>query len=141
MYYCDLSIAHVPRLRAANWQFKESEGANAAQARMQFSKMLHMACPFVMHVPEVPMFRNKQTTLGARLAARLSGPDVKAFAYVSAAEIEAMRSRPLSVLPFAEDFLKVTSANVRKPFRYNAVSARLSTRILHKLEMLLKHRR
>lgn len=139
MYYCDVVIAHVERLREIGWHFCESETANAELARTHFSKMLQMANPFVMHVPEVPVFRDKTTTFGSRLAIRLVGSDVKAFNYMSEPSVTAMRKRDLSEAPFAEDFLTTKNAKVAVPYRYNAVSSRLYTRVLHKIEDRFRH--
>lgn len=135
MYYCDVVIAHVERLRNVNWRFLDSETSNAELARSHFSKMLQMANPFIMHVPEVPVFRGKKTTLGSRLSTRLVGSDVKQFEYMAEDEVACMRSRNLDdQLPFAEDFLQTKNKKVGRPFRYNAVSTRLYTRLLHKIE-------
>ena len=138
MYYCDVVIAHVDRLRAVNWQFQMSETDNAELARTHFSKMLQMAHPLIMHVPEVPAVRGKKTTVGSRLAARLVGPDVKSFDYMSGDQIVAMRSRNLKVIPFAEDFLHTKNRNVGRPFRYSATSVRSYTSTMHKIEQFLR---
>ncbi len=137
MYYCDVVIAHVERLRAVGWQFQETETANAELARSHFSKMLQMAHPFVMHVPEVPVFRGRKATLGSRLASRRVGSDVKAFHYMTEEEVAGMRARDIVRLPFAEDFLTTQNGAVRRPFRYNAVSTFWVTRVLHRLELVL----
>lgn len=138
MFYCDVVIAHVDRLRSVNWQFADSETANAEQARKHFSKMLQMAHPFVMHVPEVPVFRGKKTTIGSRLATKLVGADVKSFVFMSGDDVEAMRCRDLNDAPFAEDFLVTKNKKVGRPFRYNAVNSRAYTRVLHKIEQTIK---
>jgi len=134
MYYCDVVLVHVERLKSVGWVFEDSETSNALQARKHFSKMLQLADPFVMHVPEVPVFRGKKSTLGARLAEKAVGTDVKQFQIMTNSAVADMRERRLSLAPYAEDFLSTTNPNVRKPYNYNAINSHLYTRILHKLE-------
>lgn len=134
MYYCDVVLANVARLKSVAWTFKESETSNAFQAKAHFSKMLQLADPFVMHVPEVPVFRGRTSTFGARLAEKVVGSDIKQFQIMSDLQVTEMRSRSLSLSPYAEDFLCTVNPKVRTPYTYNAINARLYTRILHKLE-------
>ncbi len=136
--YFDVAVAHVARLRAADWRFAASEHANVLQAREAFGDMPVMAEPFVFYCPEVPIFRNRGRSLASRMAARLTGPDVKAFADMTDAEMHAFRARPLDRWPVAEDFLHPLNPRVRRPFVYADVRARWWLRVLHKLEQALK---
>ncbi len=134
MYFTDVVIAHVGRLRAAAWAFLTGETANADQARRRFPRMTQMAHPFSMNVPQVPVYRGKRKTLGVRLAERIAGQGVKAYRPMSPDEVARFRSRDLSEYPFAEDFL-TTFEEVRRPFVFNSVNIRWYTRALHKLEL------
>lgn len=139
MFYNDISVAHVGRLRAAGWRFHPSERANAEAARdAGFARMLVLGDPFVFFCPEVPFFRFKDQTLGARWADRILGRDVRRFTDMSAQEMQDFRARPLSQLPFAEDFLTPQNPGVRRPFVYKSVNARWYTRALNKLELALR---
>lgn len=137
MYYTDVVVAHVGRLREGKWSFLTGETANADQARRHFPRMGQMAHPFSMNVPEVPVYRGKKKTLGVRLAERIAGIGVKAYRPMTPDEVARMRSRDLSEYPFAEDFL-ATEIPVRRPFVFNSVNIRWHTRVLHKLELLLR---
>ena len=57
VYYNDVFIAQVSRLKDAHWHFAQSEGANAIKAKSLFSPMMIMAHPFAMYVPETPIYR------------------------------------------------------------------------------------
>lgn len=134
MFYCDVVLVHVDRLKLADWCFLESETNNAHQASKRFSKMLQLADPFVMHVPQVPVFRGKKSTVGSRLAEKVVGCDVKAFQIMADLDVEKMRERSLNLAPYAEDYLNTINSKVRKPYSYNAINARWYTRFIHKLE-------
>ncbi|MDZ7617789.1 MAG: glycosyltransferase family A protein [Patescibacteria group bacterium] len=137
MYYTDVVVAHVGRLRAVNWAFLTGETANADLVRQFFPRMTQMAHPFSMNVPEVPVYRGKKKTMGVRLAERIAGMGVKAYRPMTAEEVARMRARDLSVYPFAEDFL-TTEIPVRRPFVFNSMNIRWYTRALHKLELRLR---
>ncbi len=136
--YFDVAVAHVARLRAADWHFAPGEHANVLRARVDFADMPVMADPFVFYCPEVPIFRNRGRSLASRLAARVTGPDLKAFADMTDTETQAFHARPLDQWPVAEDFLRPLNPRVRRPFVYADVRARWWLRVLHKLEQALK---
>lgn len=139
MYYCDVVIAKVDRLREKGWCFSNSETLNAERAREHFSKMLQMASPFIMHVPEVTLYRKKMKTYGARLADKIVGEGVKNFLFMSEGQVDLLRRRDKQgAYPYAEDFIQTESSGVQKPFQYSAVNVRLYTRVLHKLEYKLR---
>jgi glycosyltransferase involved in cell wall biosynthesis len=123
IWFNDVHIAHAPRLRSAGWEYVPGEIANAAQAHAKFDKMGVWADPIMMHLPSVPVFRGKQKTWSMRMADRLLGTDPKPYRPLTREQTDALCSRPLSVLPFAEDFLDCTDPKVKKPFHYSSVSA------------------
>lgn len=134
--YNDIAIVNVARLKAIRWQFFNSEGQNGAEARKHFSMMMWMAHPFIMHVPEPPVFRYKINTLASRIAA--SSIKSQFFKTMKTEEVRTMRSRPLSEIPFAEDFLHTQNPRVGKPYIYSNVRARFYIRALNKVEFLFK---
>ena len=134
--YSDIAIANVARLRAVRWRFFNGEGRNDTEARKYFSMMMRMAHPFVMHVPEPPVLRYKINTLARRIANNSIKP--KYFKTMELKEVRAMRSRPLSRMPIAEDFLHTQDPTVRKPYVYSNVRAKFYIRILNKCEFLFK---
>lgn len=138
--YFDVHLAHVPRLRAANWVYDAAgEGTIAAHARDLFGPMPVMADPIAFFCPEVPFFRHRdKKTLAARIAGRVLGPGLKAFHDMTPAEVAALKARDLSVWPVAEDFLRPTDPRTRRPFVYKDVKARLWLYALHKVEQRLR---
>ncbi len=132
--YVDAMIADVAKLRQVNWRFAGSERANAAQARGLFADMPYMADPFLFYCPEVPIFRNRQQSLSARIAARLTGDDVKAFHDLGEDEVQRLVRRPLSDWPTAEDWLQPVNPNVRRPFVFKDVKVRWWLNLLNKIE-------
>lgn len=132
--YADVVIAHVGRLRAAGWRFVPGEVANAEQAARAFGPMGFMAHPFVMFLPEVPVYRGQRMTWAVARAQRLGGAQPKGYAALDEAELAAFLARDLSVLPVAEHFLRCSDPRVRRPFQYSAVNAYPALRVLHKLQ-------
>jgi len=138
--YFDVCIGHVAQLRAAGWQFGNSERGNVQQARRLFSDMPTLGEPFIFYLPEVPVFRNRRKSLAARIAARLTGPGVKAFRDMTAAEVARFATRPLSQWPVAEDFLTPCDPTVRRPFVYRDVKRTWWLALLHRAESWVRRR-
>ena len=134
--YADIAVLHVARLRRIGWQFAASEEANGNLADRLLGDMVQAAEPWVFYVPEEPAYRGRVLTLGAKLAARMSGNQVKSFKDMSPQAAEAFAHRDLSVYPFAEDFLDTVDPTVRKPYKFNAYRTRWLPLILNKLELL-----
>lgn len=134
--YADIAVLHVARLRQSGWQFAPSEETNGALADQLFGDMIQAAEPWVFYVPEEPAYRGRVLTLGAKLAVRMSGNQVKSFKDMSPQASQAFAQRDLSVYPFAEDFVDTVDPRVRKPYKFNAYRTRWLPLILNKLELL-----
>jgi glycosyltransferase involved in cell wall biosynthesis len=136
--YADVVIAHTQRLKACGWRFRDSELANAAEAQEQFGLMGFMAHPFVMFLPQVPVYRGKQKTWAVTQAEQWSGREPKCFAEQPPEKWRQFKQRPLSQLPVAEDFLECTDSRVKKPYQYSAVNAYWLLRVVHKIILLFR---
>lgn len=134
--YADIAVLHVARLRQSGWRFEGSEEANGALADRLFGDMVQAAEPWVFYVPEEPAYRGRVLTLGAKLAVKMAGNQVKSFRDMSEQASAAFAQRNLSVYPFAEDFVDTVDPTVRKPYKFNAYRTRWLPLILNKLELL-----
>lgn len=134
--YADIAVLHVARLRESGWRFEGSEEANGALADRLFGDMVQAAEPWVFYVPEEPAYRGRVLTLGAKLAVKMAGNQVKSFRDMSEQASAAFAQRNLSVYPFAEDFVDTVDPTVRKPYKFNAYRTRWLPLILNKLELL-----
>ena len=137
-HYMDICIAHVPRLRQHGWKFADTELGNDAQAKAHFERMGLMADPFVMYLPDVPVYRGRRQTLSARLAAKIAGPAPKEFRPLTGDESAAFKARDTAILPFAEDFLECPGHKVKRPFQYSATRVFRLLHSTHKLELSLQ---
>jgi glycosyltransferase involved in cell wall biosynthesis len=133
--YADIALLHVGRLRERSWQFAASEADNGLLADQLWADMIQAAEPWIFYVPEEPAYRGRVLTFGAKLAAKMAGNQVKAFRDMSLQETLAFAQRPLSVYPFAEDFVNTIDPHVRKPYKFNVYRTRLLPLILNKLEL------
>lgn len=138
--YSDAVVADVGRLRRAGWQFSSSEVENAWQAQQLFGAMGFMAHPFVMFLPQVPVYRGRRTTWAVAFAERLGGVDPKGFETLRGLELETFLQRDLAELPVAERYLRCTDPSVPLPFQYSAVNAFPLLRIAHKFEQWLRRK-
>lgn len=136
--YADVCIAHVARLRAANFDIVDKEHNNVALAKATFSQMPVMSAPFVFYCPEVPTFRNRRRPMAGHIAgqmARLARQSARlGFVDMTAGEVAAMRARDRAIWPFAEDFLTQQNPKVRKPFVFQDFQGPLALRILQRVE-------
>ncbi len=137
--YCDMVIGHSQRLRAGGWQFLSSEKDNAAQATERFGQMGCMANPFVMYLPQVPVYRGKEKTRAVQLAEKWSGSQPKRFVQLDPDIWQRFKRRPLEQLPVAEEFLQCEDPRVKKPYTYSAVNAYWPLRVWHKLTLFFTH--
>ncbi len=136
--YRDISICDVEKLRAIDWRYGISERSCAQSARAAFGPMPLMADPFVAFVPEVPTFRARNRTLGAQIAERILGRQVKPFEDMTDATVQRLKQRsPVSPVP-ASDFLVVAGGKAKPPYEPNAVDVFRVTRFLNKMEVALR---
>ena len=138
-HYTAISILDRSRLIAAGWRFEKTEGDNARQAmRLGLAPMAHLDRPFAAQLPEVPTSRWGRPTLGARIAARLDGPEVRGFRDLTAREAADLGGGAQP--PLAEDVLTPTHPRTRRPFVHKGVNARGWTRALNRAELMLRRR-
>ncbi|MBY5994085.1 glycosyltransferase [Ferrimonas balearica] len=136
--YADVVIGHTQRLKARGWRFSRSEQDNAHQAQRHFGLMGFMAHPFVMFLPQVPVYRGKTKTWAVATAERWSGREPKRFLERPPEHWRQFKARPLSELPVAETYLQCEDRDVKTPYQYSAVNAYWPLRALHKLTLMLK---
>ena len=137
--YSDVSLWHVPRLKAANWKVGSDEGSNVVRARMSFADMPLLKDPFVFFCPEVPFYRNRDQTIASRLAKVATSPHVKHFLDMSAQEIMDLRARPVDNLPVAEDWLTPNDPSVKKPFALRDVNKNILLSTIYDLEVFISN--
>ncbi len=133
--YADVVIADVTRLRHVNWQFAAGEIGNAEAAQQHFGAMGFMLNPFVMFLPQVPVYRGKKKSFAVALAEKYSGDQPKAFAAMTELQLQQLLQRDASTLPVAEHFLSCIDQTVKTPFQYSAVNAYPLLRALHKISL------
>jgi len=133
--YADVVLAHRDRLKRAKWEFLPSEVANAQQAMNKFGRMGFMASPFVMFLPEVPVYRGNNKTFAVRVSEKRKGLEPRAYEPMTSEQVQALRERDLKQLPVAEHYLTTSNPNVKKPFEYSQVNVSPTLRVLHKIEL------
>ncbi|NQX90245.1 MAG: glycosyltransferase family 2 protein [Halioglobus sp.] len=138
-FYSDVCVAHRERLKQSDWKFIHGEDETAEIARKMFGPMGLMVFPFMMYLPEVPVFRYGKLTFSEALYKMIYGFKVNAFHIMDAAQTHSFLARDLKeLLPFAEDFLQ-TSESVRcKPFVYNLMEVNRFWTKLHALEIRIR---
>lgn len=134
--YSDIVIVHRQRLVDQDWQFAASEKDSASKAKALFGEMGFMAHPFVMYLPQVPVYRGKVKTSAVALAEKWSGTEPKRFLEKSSEFWQQFKQRDLSQLPVAETFLNCCDEKISKPYQYSAVNAYPLLRVWHKLTLL-----
>ena len=135
MYFTDICVGHAGRLKAKGYRYQSNESTSGIEARRHFSKMGTMAHPFMMSLPQVPIYRGKAKTWAVSRAEKLLGTAPKSFVPWTEAETRAFLERDLKELPFAEDFLKCVGAPPKIPFVKESVNAFPMLRLIHKLEL------
>jgi hypothetical protein len=134
--FSDVCIAHVARLRNADFAILDGEGQNEQQAKRKFSQMPLMSTPFAFYCPEVPTFRNRKRLLSGQFARIMRRQNGLGFHDLTKSQVGALRSRDLSIWPFAENFLSPQNPQVRRPFVFQDFQGPIALRVLAKIEYL-----
>jgi len=137
--YYDVVLCHVPRLRAAGWQFENTEVANMTQASKLFGEMPILRNPVMFFCPEVPFFRDRKQSLAARILEKRRKVN-PVFHDMAEEDITQLKKRHLSLLPYAEDWLTPTLQGLRRPFVFKDVKASLWLSFLYAVETKLLRR-
>lgn len=133
--FSDVSIARIDRLRAVAWEFEHREKSNEARARKHFGKMGFMRNPFLMWLPNVPAYRGKTRTLALRIGEKWRNSGYYPFVTMSEDERAEFIARGASVLPVAEDFLRLQHGQLPEPWVYYPLERINPLRHLNRLEL------
>ncbi|TRX58155.1 glycosyltransferase family A protein [Thalassomonas sp. M1454] len=139
VYYSDICIANVDRLKAANWNFISSEKDNSKQALENFEAMGFMVNPFLMYLPSAPAYRGKMKTFGHKLAEKKNLCGFHPLKYMTDDEIQKLKQRDVKQLPFAEDFLHLKEGDLPTPWIMNPFQGTKICKPLHKLELTIRN--
>lgn len=135
--YWDVILADTAKLRAANWTFQESERDNQIQARGLFRCAPYLADPFVSYCPEVSVYRNRKLYLSSRIVDLERQGAICRYIPMTADENRAFTTRPLDIMPLAEDFLKTDPSDVKRPFEDHDYARTWWLKALYKVESRL----
>lgn len=136
--YTDVAIISPTRLRAAGWNFQQSELENGIMAKQKFGLMPQLSNPFCFYLTDEPAYRGKVLTIGAKLAFRLAGNTIKNYLDMSPDAARLFVNRSTSIRPYAEDFIETVDPTVPKPYKFNGYRNSWLTLLLNKIELLTR---
>lgn len=138
-FYSDICITHVGRLREVRWKFMPRESLNEKQAREKFATMAYLANPFVAWLPAAPAWRGKQQTLALRLGEKRQRCGFYPFVSMSDEESLAFCARDRTVLPVAEQCLRLdSSVALKQPWVYHPLQGSRWLKWLNSAELKLR---
>tara|TARA_R110002072_G_scaffold13637_3_gene57375 strand:+ start:6689 stop:7642 length:954 start_codon:yes stop_codon:yes gene_type:complete len=138
-FYSDICIAHVGRLRAVRWKFLPRESLNEKQAHEKFATMAYLANPFVAWLPSAPAWRGKQRTLALRLGEKYQRCGYYPFLSMTDEESLAFCARERTVLPVAEQCLRLdSSVALKQPWVYHPLQGSRWLKWLNSAELKLR---
>lgn len=142
MYYSDIAILHVGRLRACGWRFAHDELDNEFAAQALFGRMAYMADPLAMWLPNARAYRNRSKTLAFRLGERLGRSGLYPLRILDTPEVAALRERDhAGTPPLAEHFLEPREGRLPHPWPFHPLKRWRLLRRLDELEEALKRLR
>lgn len=110
--YADVGITHIKRLKAINWTFETRERTNKEKAYALHLKRIFPFTPIFMHVPYPVMYRK------GRIKLKFPSPFISRgkvkFENMTPKEIRQMDERPLEIIPYARDLLRVQGLGLAK---------------------------
>lgn len=138
VYYSDISITTLSRLRDAGWRFLSGEFENERQAARLFEEMGYLFAPFVMWLPNPPAYRNKKKSLAFSIAEKINKAGLYPFSIMSIDEVSRLKSRSTQELPIAEHYLETTVSGAKRPWIFHPLRRSRLLRRLDRLEAILK---
>lgn len=138
VYYSDISVSTIDRLRSVGWRFLESELENELQAKASFMEMGYMYAPFMMWLPNGPAYRNRKKPIAYQIAEKQNRAGFYPYQYMSEPDIDRLKQRPPAERPIAEDFLETVDPELRKPWIYHPLKRSRFLRRLYDIESFMK---
>ena len=138
VHFSAVAITKPDRLIEFNWSFKSKEKNNDQQAKTLFGKMGFMKDPFLIWVPNVPVFRGKKKTIGINLAEKIHKSGFYPMTYLTEEENKRFKHRSTDTLPITEDFLTLKNSALKKPWHHHPLAGNKILKFIHKLEMKIK---
>lgn len=117
----DTGIVSICRLNKAGFRFMPGERNNAIRSREMGLRTVFPKNPLIMWLPWPPTSLARLTLLKRainRATDRIFGIGCHRFRDMTPSEVDAMRTRPMEQLPYAERFLSLTGKDVPKPWCY-----------------------
>ena len=139
IYFSAIAIAHIDRLKNANWSFESREKLNNLKAKTLFGQMGFLKNPFLMHLPSAPAYRGKTKTLGLLLAEKKNQCGFHPFSMMSEKEVSHLINRDVSVFPIAENYLTLKHQELPKPWAINPFQGTKLYKNLHKAELTIRN--
>lgn len=138
IYYSDIFVAVPQRLQDSNWVFKNSEPRNERQAKQYFDRLGHMFAPFAMWLPGAPAYRGKRKTLALKIAEKRGRCGFNPYNIMTDDEVNRLKNRSPKILPFAEDFLTCSEANLPTPWSFYPLQGYRWLKKLNSYELFLR---
>jgi glycosyltransferase involved in cell wall biosynthesis len=135
--YCDVMVADVEKLRNADWSFQSSERGNQHLAKVHFKYMPYLQKPFVFYCPEVPSYRDRKLYLASRIVQNKRQGQVIRYHTMTDQDTSRLENLQAGVLPVAEDFLRPTVHDVKRPFVFQDYARSNWLHVLYKIESRL----
>jgi len=118
-FYSDVLIASPRALKAAEWKFGEGEYENAEKASQIFGAMRYLVNPIVAYVPRPKSYRRRKRNFAMIMIERLFRFGNYQLEKMSSSNNALFLARSPSVLPVAEEHLKVTVGSLKSPWAYS----------------------
>jgi len=110
--YADVGITHIQRLKSINWTFETRERTNKEKAHSLHLRRIFPFTPIFMHVPYPVMYRK------GRVKLKFPSPFIARgkikFENLTPQEMKQMDERPLEIIPYARDLLRVEGLGLVK---------------------------
>ncbi|MGF1546558.1 MAG: hypothetical protein ACFCUG_04485 [Thiotrichales bacterium] len=138
IYYADVHIANIQRLRNSSWYFHDHERSNEAAAQRMFSPMLYLKNPFCAWLPNVPTYREKRQTYALQIAMRQSHVGFYPIRILNKGETLSFRNRSPSELPRAERYLSLTDEKKPINWLYHPLQGKRLLKWVHGAELHIR---
>lgn len=119
-FYSDIFIASPRALLEINWKFQQGELENARIAAESFAPMRYLINPIVAYVPRPRTYRGRERNIALKVIEWLFDFGRYRLEMMPDAADANFRTRIPSLLPVAEDYIKVVDRPLKSPWAYSA---------------------
>lgn len=118
IHFNSQTIVNIKRMREIGFVYENDRQLNRLNIEKSFDRMGIYAYPLSMYLPSPPTIKNKNQSIIRRFVEKHYKTGFYPYEKMSNEKLERFLKRDISILPYAEDWLKTSVPSPGPPFAY-----------------------